>query len=587
MANHPEIVVLCSLALLVVLLFVSKIRAAALFAGLAVAFLAMGLGQPDAFYGAFANPSVVTIFLIIFLTAALRKLYDFNKILLVLARGVKTPSGFLARTLPSIALFSGVLNNTPIVTLLTPAFVQWGEQHKVSASKLLIPLSFATLAGGMLTLIGTSTNLVLNGLLTSSGLDGLTLLDFFLPGLAVVIPIVLFLILFAHRLLPARTLPTENFRIRAREYFIEMGIMPGSPILGLTVEAAQLRNLPGVFLAEIRRKDQTLAPVAPHDVIQPGDILLFVGDTRNMATLFESRFGLRVEQGDKLHETLPEVVEAMIPYSSPLANQRVKDTGFRQQYNAAILAIHRNGERMEGRIGDVELRPGDLLLLMPGKSFWSTMERTRDLLPLEIHAANLGPQKKQRLLFWFSLVALLVPTLTGWLSFNLFLLLLVGVLYGTGVLNRELVLKNLNLELWIMLGSALFVGQVVLDSGAAQLAIQPLLEGARQANYFTALAVVLCSAALLTNLMSNAAAVSILFPLVLEWTLETGFSVQGMMLALAFGASCAFLLPIGYQTHMIVSGPGGYKNVDFLRVGLPVTLLYLAAALLTIFALSS
>jgi di/tricarboxylate transporter len=224
---------------------------------------------------------------------------------------------------------------------------------------------------------------------------------------------------------------------------------------------------------------------------------------------------------------------------------------------------------------------------MPGKSFWTTMERTRDILPLEIHAAALGPRTIQRRTFWLSLAALAVPTVVGVLSFNLFLLLLVGVLYGTGILNRELVLKNLNLELWIMLGSALFVGQVVLDSGAAQLAIQPLLEGARGTHYFTALAVVLLSATLLTNLMSNAAAVSILFPLVLEWTLEANFSVPGMMLALAFGASCAFLLPIGYQTHMIVSGPGGYKNADFLKVGLPVTMLYLTAALLTIFAVSS
>lgn len=587
MFEHPEIFVLSGLALLLILLFTSRIRAAALFAGLAVLFLALQLGQPEAFYGAFANASIVTIFLIIFLTAALRKLYDLNDVLLKLTRGARTPGKFLARVLPLIALLSGVLNNTPIVTLLTPTFVQWGEQHRISASKLLIPLSFATLAGGMLTLIGTSTNLVLNGLLTSSGMDGLKLLDFFWPGLAVVIPVVLFLVVFAHRMLPARTLPAEHFRIKAREYFIEMGIMAGSPILGQTVESAQLRNLPGVFLAEIRRKDHTIAPVAPHDILQPGDILMFVGDTRNMSTLFEQRFGLRVEQGDKLNEVLPEVVEAMIPFSSPLAGKRVKESGFRQEYNAAILAIHRNGERLEGRIGDVELRPGDLLLLMPGKLFWTTMERTRDILPLEIHAAALGPRTMQRRTFWLSLAALVIPTVAGLLSFNLFLLLLVGVLYGTGILNRELVLKNLNLELWIMLGSALFVGQVVLDSGAAQLAIQPLLEGARGTHYFTALAVVLLSATLLTNLMSNAAAVSILFPLVLEWTLEANFSIPGMMLALAFGASCAFLLPIGYQTHMIVSGPGGYRNVDFLKVGLPVTVLYLTAALLTIFAVSS
>lgn len=177
--------------------------------------------------------------------------------------------------------------------------------------------------------------------------------------------------------------------------------------------------------------------------------------------------------------------------------------------------------------------------------------------------------------------------LAGFLSFNHFLLILTAYLLATGLLTKGLIQKNLNMELWVMLGSALFLGQVMITTGAAHLLIEPLLSAAGNWGLLWALAITFLAATLLTNVMSNAAAVGLLFPLVLEWVHAAGLPLQPMMLALAFGASCAFLLPVAYQTHMIVAGPGGYRNSDFLRVGFPVTLVYAIAALGAIFVLSS
>ena len=570
-----------------VLLLATRLKASYLFGGLALLFLVLGYGKTEELFASFATPSIVAIFLLIWLTAVLRTLYDVNLLLSKAIGKAKSPTSILARLLPPIAFLSGFINNTPLVALLTPDLTDWAEHRKISASKLLIPLSYATLAGGMLTLIGTSTNLVLNGLLSHAGEETLGFFDFLLPGISVVLPVLLLLIFVAPRLLPNRLNPVESFRAASREYVAEMNIRSGSPILGKTIEEAGLRNLPGVFLAEIRRQGDAFALVKPTDRLQTGDVLVFVGEVANIATLLGDRFGLEVRQSTKLDEALPEVIEAMVPYSSSLVNRRVRDTGFRQRFDAAILAIHRNGERLPGRIGDVELRPGDLLLLIPGKEFHRRLEGPRDLMPLETHRTPPPQTKRKRHLFWLGTLGLLAPMLAGFLSFNLFLLILTAFLLATGLLTKGLIQKNLNMELWVMLGSALFLGQVMITTGAAHLLIEPLLSAAGNWGLLWALAITFVAATLLTNVMSNAAAVGLLFPLVLEWVHAAGLPLQPMMLALAFGASCAFLLPVAYQTHMIVAGPGGYRNSDFLRVGLPVTLVYAIAALGAIFVLSS
>jgi di/tricarboxylate transporter len=273
-----------------------------------------------------------------------------------------------------VAGFSAFLNNTPLVAIMMPYVHRWSRQNKIHPSKLLIPLSYAAILGGCATLIGTSTNLIVNGMVTDSqiipGLEPLKLFDFTLVGFPMIILGSIYLILFGNKLLPARKDVIEDFSDKSREYLIEAQVQSKSKIVGKTIEEAGLRNLKGLFIVEISREKDRLSAVSPQEVLKAGDVLVFAGDTNTVADMINSDIGLAfTEIGQFARRSYTEVVEVVISHNSSLISKTVRQSGFRGQYDAAILAIHRNGEKVSGKIGKVKLKAGDVLLLLAGDDF--------------------------------------------------------------------------------------------------------------------------------------------------------------------------------------------------------------------------
>jgi di/tricarboxylate transporter len=286
----------------------------------------------------------------------------------------------MAKMMTTVGILSSFVNNTPIVALFTPYVFNWGKRNMISPSKLLIPLSFATIIGGMITLIGTSTTLVLNGFMVETTGQAISSMQLLLIGSLVFVPSIIFLTVIGPKLLPERKDQIAEFEGNIKDYLTETLVGKKSKLIGQSVGDAGLRNLRGVYLVEIIRLEEKIAPVSPNMIIKENDNLIFAGDTEKVMDLVNSGLGLSFpKQVQKVSKGNVEIIEGVLNNGSSLIGKKVKDTDFRNRYNAAIVAIHRNGERLSGKIGDMVLKSGDLLMLFAGADFLDRVDLYRDL----------------------------------------------------------------------------------------------------------------------------------------------------------------------------------------------------------------
>lgn len=573
--SSPGFIALLLLAGLVLGLLAKPSRSTAWFFLSSLLLILTGTIELEEFLSSYANTSIATIFLLIFITNGLKENFNLFDWLSRRFASVKTTKGFVLRLTAGVSLLSGLVNNTPLVALLTPFAQEWARKRGVAVSKILMPLSFATILGGMLTLIGTSTNLVLNGLVTSNGFPALDFLDFLIPGALVVAGGWLYFATIGYQLLPNRISALEDFQLHSREYLLEMKIPEGSPTEGKTVMDAGLRNLDGVFLVEVVREGKVIAPVGPDQMLQKEDLLYFAGDTDRIVDLLGKQNGLVPAKSEKfnLGQDL-QVVETLIPANSSLAGKRVKDSGFRERFDAAIVAIHRNGQRVSGKIGQQELVYGDMLLLLAGKSFSRLVNGDKDLYWINKHRTLKERSAKSNWLFFATAALCIGAAVLGFIPLFLSLLLLLSAMIYQGFLGVTQIKKQLNLDLLVVLGSAMVLGKALLETGAAQWVAHHLLWPIIPYGEAYVLVALFLLTLLFTSFVTNVAAVSITFPLAVAAAAEMQIDPQPFFIALAFAASCAFLTPMGYQTNLMVQGPGGYSLRDFFRVGFPLTLLY-------------
>ncbi|HLF36219.1 MAG TPA: SLC13 family permease, partial [Cyclobacteriaceae bacterium] len=339
------------------MIYLEWLKPAVSFLLAALIFVIFGILDTKEVLSGFANSSIASIILMILITASIRKNFRFDIIFNRLFRNTKTYRSFLARMMSLAAMVSSFIPNTPVVALLTPYVYEFGKKNRIPPSKLLIPLSYATIMGGMITLIGTSTTLVLNGLLIDQGIAGLNVRDLLLTGLAVSVAGIIFITYAGNRLLPDRSDSMQDFSRNQRQYLIETILSPQSPLVNKSIREAGLRNLQGVYLVEIERHGRVISPVEPQEVIEAGDILIFAGDTDNIMDLIHKQPGLRLpDKAIEYHRDKNEVIEVIVAANSNMISQTVKEANFRQRYDAAIIAVHRNGERISGKIGDIRLK---------------------------------------------------------------------------------------------------------------------------------------------------------------------------------------------------------------------------------------
>ncbi|ETW99494.1 MAG: potassium transporter TrkA [Candidatus Entotheonella factor] len=522
-----------------------------------------------------ANEGMVTVALLFIVAVGLRETGGMAMLMQPLLGHPRSLPQAQTRLMAPVVVMSAFLNNTPLVAMLLPVASDWGRRYQLSVSKLLMPLSFASILGGTCTLIGTSTNLLVSALLAKEpGMPRLALLDMAWVGLPCALIGGGFMLLSSRWLLPERrkAAPVAD---DAKEYTIEMLVEPGGALEGQTIEQAGLRNLNGMYLMEINRDKQVLAAVSPHERLWGNDQLVFVGVVESIVDLQRMR-GLipATDQLFKLSEPRGKrrLVEAVVSSSCPLAGQTIRDGRFRTVYNAVVIAVTRNGERLRQKIGDIILWPGDTLLLETHSWFADKHRNSRDFY-LVSRIEDSAPPRHERV--WTSvgilglMVALMIVGLMPPLNA---VMLAAGLMILTKCCSAATARRSINWQVIIVIAAAFAMAQAMENTGAA-LAVAQTLLGLAGDNPWAALAMVYGVTMLFTNVITNNAAAVLIFPIALETAHSLGVSPVPFMMALMMAASCGFATPIAYQTNLMVYGPGGYRFSDYLRFGGPLSLL--------------
>jgi len=476
--------------------------------------------------------------------------------------------------IPAAAL-SAFLNNTPVVAVFVPAVKVWARRNRLSLSRLLIPLSYASIVGGTCTLIGTSTNLVVNGLLEQqSGSAGLAMFDLAWVGLPVAIAALLFVTLFSRYLLPDRREPLVHGE-GMREYTAEMVVEENSPLEGCCIEGAGLRSLPGLFLVEIERGGAILPAVEPRERLAANDRLVFVGALESVVDLHRIR-GLApaTSQIEKLEGERKDrsFFEAVVSDTCPLVGKSVREGRFRTHYHAAIIALARNGERMRGKIGDMVLRPGDTLLLEARPEFIDQQGRSRDFL-LVSEVGGFHPPDHRRAPTALAIVAGMVGLASsGLLSMLEAALLAAGLMIALGCTSGRVARQAPDWQVLVVIAASFGVGAALQKTGAAGAMADAVIGLAGGDPWFT-LAWVFAATALLSAIATNNVAAVLAFPIAVSAAQAMDASIIPFAVTIMLAASASFATPIGYQTNLMVYNAGGYRFGDFMRIGLPLTFL--------------
>lgn len=558
---------------LILTLFKAWVRPSLAFLGAVFALILLQVIQVEDLLLGLANKQIILIFLLIILTSGIQQNLGKGFFFSVFKKDLSAFQ-FRFRMMLTVSGLSSVLNNTPVVAFMIPFVKNWAESNNYSASKFLIPLSFATILGGMITLIGTSTNLVLNGLIIQSGLPSLVFSDFLYLGLLVSFFGITYLTLFSETLLPNRTASKEKVLKDLHEYLVETRIRPDSPLIGKTIEEAGLRHLKELFLVEIKRGDRVIPAVSSERLLQANDYLVFAGNTNAILNLINQKYGLELpEQSHIQSNGFSSMTEAVIPSGSVLAGSSLKQLNFRDRFKASVISVYRKGEKVKENLGETQLKEGDLLLLLCAEDF-EKLVSSKDLISLTKSGEIEGAFSFQK--NFPSLLGISVLLLGIFGAIDLFMAALIGIVFILlfRVINLNQVREAIDLDLLTILVSALAIGVAIQKSGTSGFLVENLsllLEGKSPLLGISILFIVTLG---LTSLITNAAAVSIMFPIAYELGMQSGLPLTPFFVTIAFAASADFMTPIGYQTNLMVFGPGNYRFADYTRIGLPLTLIY-------------
>ncbi len=572
--DFHQLTVFIVIILLVISLYKEWVNPALSFFGAVIILLLSGVLSPDEALNGLANQQVAIIFLLMLITAGIRSIFGGN-FFIKLFSDTLSPKRFMLRMMVSVSTLSAFLNNTPIVAFMIPYVRDWADRNNHPSSKFLIPLSFATIAGGMITVIGTSTNLILLGLINEYDQQSLQYSDFIYLGMIVTLFTWIYFYFFGFKLLPSNTPKIDNIKNHIKEYIVETVVFDSSPLVGKSVTDAGLRKLKDLFLVEIIRGDRVISPVAPDEVLKANDYLFFSGNTQSIFNLINEDNGLKIPKEDRMESRKQfDFTEAVIPANSDLIGTRIKDSDFRKRYNASIVALHRNGKRVSGKVGEMTLSGGDFLLLLVGENSRSTIqERNLFLISKPLKVLKKKP-------WWISTIGVLsfvalVLGITGVVPLFTACLLILLALVLSQVLNLAEIRKQLDLNLLLVLVCSLAIGVALVKSGAGDSIANFILTNVQGFGIIPIVATLFIATTLLTALITNAAAVSIMFPIAMSLSHFTGIPSTPFFIAIAFAASGDFITPIGYQTNLMVYGPGGYSFKDFFKVGLPLTIIYM------------
>ncbi len=533
-----------------------------IFAGATLVCLAVSFVSSDDILRNAVNPGLITLILLVFCSFTFERTSILRRLSGLMINGSKFK--ITLKTLISTAIASALMSNTAVVATLIGTIK---ANTVINPGKLLLPLSFAAILGGTLTLVGTSTNLIVNSMLIEQGEQGLGFFDFTLVG-ACALFACFFVIIARIYKLPNM----KGSKLETQDYLLEAEVQADSSMIGKSVEDNGLRNLDSLFLVEIVRRGRLISPVAPDDYIIAGDKLIFTGDISKVLILQQfDGLTLFAEQDGLLRDNLTEV---LIKPDSAVIGKSLKSAGFRARFDAAVVAIRREGEPLSGKLGEIVIQSGDFLVLAVGQDFASRTNLSKNFFILSGHKPdNMLSGWRDHMTIWgfFAVIGVSVFTEITLLKCLMFY---IALLVMTDCLTVNEIKRRFPLEIWMIVLSALTLATALENTGLASLLAGGLETVMQGQSAFFALVVIFFITLIVTELVTNNAAAALVFPIAYNIALGLGVSPMPFVMAVAFGASGSFISPFGYQTNVMVYSAGNYKLTDFIKFGIPVSLTY-------------
>ena len=550
--------------------------------GALTVLLALGIVAPADALAGFGNEAVLTVAALFVVAAGFRETGGLDYVARRLLGRPRTVIGAQLRMMVPVAAMSAFLNNTPLVALMVPVVTDWAKRTGHSGGKLFIPLSYAAILGGTCTLIGTSTNLVVIGMARAAHPDlSIGIFDLSVVGIPTAIAGVLFIAATSRWLLPSRGESAESLD-NPREYTVAMRLLAESPIVGQTIEEAGLRHLPGLYLVEIEREEEHIVAVGPGTRLRSDDILLFAGVVDSVVDLRKIR-GL-VPETDQVGKLLQSsvhrrLIEAVVAARSPLVDKTVRDSRFRTNYDAAIIAVHRQGERIRAKVGDIVLDAGDTLLLEAHPGFVRRHKNDASFALVHEVEGSAPPRHSRASIAAAIMVAMVAVNALGWMSLVTSAFIAVGSMIATRCITASEARRSVELPVLVAIAAAFGVGRALDESGAAHVIASALVDVAAPFGPVGVLGAVYVSTAFFTNIIGNNAAAALMYPVTAAAAEAAGIALAPALFVLMVAGSASFATPIGYQTNLMVLGPGRYRFSDFFRIGLPLQLVVGSVAL--------
>ncbi|NBK99558.1 MAG: SLC13 family permease [Erysipelotrichia bacterium] len=553
-------VVAFSIAILLGLLIQNRFKPSVLFFGLILVYYFLDFIKIETLLKNFVNQSLVTLILLLIVSIVLEK----TTFIATLSTKLFSPS--LNKSVLTLSFFtsllSAFLNNTAVVAALMSVIKQ-NRYH--APSKLLLSLSYAAIFGGTITLVGTSTNLIVNGFVLERGLPSLEMFDFIYVGIPIAL-IGAFVLVFITRFLPDYKVE-ESFE----SYFIEAQVQENSALIGKSIKENGLRNLEYLFLSEVLRNGHILSPVHPNEILQAGDVLIFSGDIKEIALLqkFKGLEFLHVK-----HDLSKNLVEAIVSHESTMVGKTLKEVNFRTKFDASVVALKRGTQKLSGKIGESVLCAGDSLVLAVGNDFYQRDNLKKNFYLLNDLQINNKLSQVQSLFAIFSFLAVIVLSVFKLLSLLKGLFVLLAIFLALKLLSFDEIKRRFPYDLVLIIGSALGMSGVILESGLAQAIAKGLIGTFEGMGVYGVFFAIYLFTALLTEIITNNAAAALAFPIAYSTALSLDVNYLPFVMAVAYGASASFITPYGYQTNLMVATAGGYSFKNFLQSGVLVSLMH-------------
>lgn len=588
--------VLLVLAFILISLYLEIIGPAFTFV-VGVVFLGItGVLTPKEMLAGFANEQILVIIMLLLIGDVIRKTAVMEPLFDRLFRGTKSGRGFLLKMMLPTAGLSAFMNNTPLVAIMMPYIQNWCRRNNLPPSKFLIPLSYATILGGCATLIGTSTNLIIAGMVNDQqqvpGMRPLNMFDFAWVGVPMIVIGILYLFLFSNRLLPDRKGLPDSLAGYERNYVVEAEILEGSKLAGQLIRESGILKLKELSLMEVRHPlflqvengnggaYDRIPSTSESYRLKEGDLLIFTGNTTAVSELVGTHEGLALHEASQLtRRGSLKVVEVVVSHNSSLVSRTIHECRFRSRFDAVVLGIHRNGEKIQEKTADIKLKPGDVILLLAGHGFQARADETRDFYYLnqvrEIHKPGLF----KSLLILGGLATVIMLSIFGVVKLLMGLAVLLMLLLLTKIANPKEVAKSIDYDLGLIIVMALALGTAMSKTGLAHSIATGVIEATRPLGVIGIMIGLYAITTILAAYITTKAAAALMFPIALSTAVSLGANPLPFVLLTAFASAATFITPHGYQTNLMVYGPGGYRFRDFFRIGLPINLLYMAVTI--------